>query len=85
MNLVKSEICFNTKVYINLIMNCVAHIVFKFRKERIEYLKLIVKEFENYPFTVDVYIHCDKKFNSNLVINNYKNGQIFIKKHKKVY
>lgn len=62
-------------------MNGVAHIVFKFREERIEYLKLIVEEFENYPFKVDVFIHCDKKLKSNLVIKNYKNGQIFIKTH----
>ena len=62
-------------------MNAVAHIAFKFRKERIEYLKLITSEFNKYPFNVDVFIHSDKKFDIDYLNEEYNNGTIVLKKH----
>lgn len=59
----------------------VAHIVFKYRKNRLDYLKQIIEECQNYPFELNVFIHCDKNFDTNFLSSNYKNGEIKLKKH----
>ena len=61
-------------------MKAAAHIVFKFKKDRIAYLQSIIKEFEKYPFFVDVFIHSDKKLDTNLTFDQYSNGKIILKK-----
>ena len=45
----------------------VAHIVFKYRKNRLDYLKQIIEEFQNYPFELNVFIHCDKNFDTDFL------------------
>ena len=56
-------------------MNLAVHIAFYYRNERLEYLNRIIKEYNEYSINVDLFIHSNKKIDSNIIFP-YKNGKI---------
>ena len=52
-----------------------------FSNKQKSFLNQLIKEYNNYPANVDVFIHSNKKILKDLNKNLYKNGSIFVKKY----
>ena len=60
-------------------MKVMVNIVYFSNKQK-SFLNQLIKEYNNYPANVDVFIHSNKKILKDLNKNLYKNGSIFCKK-----
>lgn len=61
-------------------MKVMVNIIYYFNDQK-TYLNQLIKEYSEYPYTVDIFIHSNKNNLKDIDKDSYNNGQIVIKKY----